>query len=257
MISMGFRSAPLAERAASGPPEPNGFAGAARRQVRHILSGPQYHSRPERTFQPLSGALAATGRWFERVFGPAWRWIGHHLFHPVGNWVTSDIGIPWPVAILVLALLAGVVAGVIRIRRRPRIDFEAGATSGVFQREDSEGLERLARQAELAGDLRAAIRLRFRAGVADLDKLGVISRGPTRTTAELSSALSSAQFDELAADLEAVVYGEIEPTPKQADLARSGWPVVVSQAALKAGPLKRRDSEGDRESAGTTVGSAR
>ena len=64
--------------------------------------------RPERTFQPLRGAIAATGRWFDRVFGPAWRWVDHHLFHPVGRWFTTDIGLSWPVVVLAIALVVGI-----------------------------------------------------------------------------------------------------------------------------------------------------
>ena len=244
MVPMGFQSALFAAGTATSPrPDPSGFAGEARRQVHLILSKPQYQSRPEKSFQPLSGALGAIGWWFERVFGPGWRWLVHHLFHPIGTWVTTDIGLPWPVTLLVAALVVGVVGGTIRIRRRPRIDFEVPGGTGGIQREDPHALEQLARQAELAGDLRAAIRLRFRAGVADLDRLGAISRGPTRTTGELSNALESRQFDALAADLEAVVYGGVEPTPEQADAARSGWRVVVSQVTQKTGNGKPPGSE--------------
>lgn len=253
---MGFHSAPLQLAASSNPPPgPSGFAGAARKQVHLILSGPQYQSRPERSFQPLSGVLGAIGRWFERVFGPSWRWIGHHLFHPVANWVTTDIGLPWQVVVLVVALVAGVVVGVVRIRRRPRLNFEAPTGVRAIQRDDPHALEQLARQAELAGDLRAAIRLRFRAGVADLDNLGVISRGPTRTTGELSNALGSKQFDALAADLEAVVYGGVEPTTQQAEVARSGWRVVVSEVA-HARSVDSRESERDGEATRNKVSSS-
>jgi hypothetical protein len=208
----------------------NAAASSARKQVRHILEGPQYHSRPERTFQPFRGAIDATGRWFDRVFGPAWRWVAHHLFHPLGTWLTTDIGLPWPVTILAIALIAGLVAGVISIRRRPRIGFAGMSAGGTLAGEDPRRLEELARQAELAGDLRAAIRLRFRAGVANLDNLGVISRGPTRTTAEIADALGSEEFDALAADLEEIVYGGVAATQQQALVSRSAWPVVVSQA---------------------------
>lgn len=216
----------MAVVAASG----SGIAGSARKQVRRILEGPQYHSRPERTFQPLKGAIDATGRWFDRVFGPAWRWVIHHVFHPLGAWLTTDIGLPWPVAILAIALLAGLVVGVFAIRRRPRVGFEEASAGGTRFAEDPSRLEELARQAELSGDLRNAIRLRFRAGVANLDKVGVISRGPTRTTAEIADALDSDEFDALAADLEAIVYGGITATQQQALASRSVWPVVVSQA---------------------------
>jgi hypothetical protein len=239
MVPMGSQAARLAGVVTSGTgSDPGGFSAAARKHVRHILAGSQYQSRPERSFQPLAGALGAIGRWFERVFGPPWRWIAHHLLHPVGTWFTSDLGLPWPIAVLVVALIAGVALGVIRIRRRPRIGFDENADGAGGHGEDPRTLEKLAQQAELAGDLRAAIRLRFRAGIADLDRLGVISRGPTRTTRELSDTLSSAQFDALAADLEAIVYGGVAPTPEQAAHARSGWSVVKSQAMHHVEPLR-------------------
>jgi hypothetical protein len=206
-------------------------AASARKQVRSILDGPQYRSRPERTFQPLRGAIDATGRWFDRVFGPAWRWVDHHLFHPIGRWFTTDIGLSWPVVVLAIALVVGFAIGVIAMRRRPRVGFEESDGDAVFTVEDPRRLEELARQAEAAGDLRAAIRLRFRAGVADLDNLGVISRGPTRTTAQIAGVLNSAEFETLASDLEAIVYGGVTATQEQASIARSTWPVVISEAA--------------------------
>ena len=205
-------------------------SGSARKQVRRILEQPQYQSRHERTFQPLKGPIDATGRWFDRVFGPAWRWGVHHLFHPLGAWLTTDIGLPWPVTILAIALVAGLVAGVLAIRRRPRVGLGQAPAGGALRGEDPRRLEELARQAELAGDLRTAIRLRFRAGVANLDNLGAISRGPTRTTAQIADALDSDEFDALAADLEAIVYGGTTATQQQALVSRSAWPVVVSQA---------------------------
>jgi hypothetical protein len=208
----------------------NSSAASARKQVRSILDRPQYRSRPERTFRPLRGAIAATGRWFDRVFGPAWRWVDHHLFHPVGRWFTTDIGLSWPVVVLAIALVVGFAIGVIAMRRRARIGFEEVDGGREFEGEDPRRLEELARQAEAAGDLRAAIRLRFRAGVADLDNLGVISRGPTRTTAQIAGVLSSAEFETLAADLEAIVYGGVAATQEQASSARSTWPVVISEA---------------------------
>jgi hypothetical protein len=151
----------------------------------------------------------------------------------LGNWVTTDIGLPWPVTVLVVALIAGVVVGVILVRRRPRIDFEEIARSGVFASDDPQKLEELAQQAEIVGDLQSAVRLRFRAGVATLDKLGVINRGVTRTTRELSEALGSRDFDVLAADLEAIVYGGVVATAEQAAAARSGWRTVTMDAARK------------------------
>jgi hypothetical protein len=234
MIPMGFVAGPLSGTLASSTqPGPSGFADSARKQVRGILNGSQYQSRPQRSFQPLAGALGAIGRWFERTFGPAWRWVGHHFFHPLANWVTTDVGLPWPVTVLVVALVVGVVVGVILVRRRPRIDFEEIARSGVFAGDDPQKLEELAQQAEIAGDLRSAVRLRFRAGVGTLDRLGVINRGVTRTTRELSEALDSADFDVLAADLEAIVYGGVMATPEQAAVARSGWRTVTMEAAHK------------------------
>jgi hypothetical protein len=237
MIPMGFpiglEDGPLALRVASTGRNPSGFAGSAREQARRILDGPQYQSRPARSFQPLTGALGAIGRWFERVFGPAWRWVAHHLFHPVGNWLTSDIGLPWPVTVLAIALVVGVVVGVVMIRRRPKLDFEEIGSAGQLANEDPMRLEELALQAERAGDLRAAVRLRFRAGVADLEKLGLINRGVTRTTRQLSDLLGSAEFDVLAEDLESIVYGGATATPEHAEVARSGWPVVKLEAERK------------------------
>ena len=87
--------------------------------------------------------------------------------------------------------------------------------------------------------MQAAVRLRFRAGVIRLERLGAVNRGPTRTARELSASLNSATFDALAADLESIVYGGAPATEQQAAEAMSGWRQVTVEAARN---LKAADS---------------
>ncbi len=216
-----------------------GFAAEARRQARQILSGSQYQTRPERSFRPLAGVLAAIGRFFDRVFGPLWRFLDDHLFHPVGNSVFDLFGDWWPLLVLALALVAGIALGRIIIKRRALPARRLPGQSSRPASQDPETLERLADQAELDGDLEVAVRLRFRAGVIRLERMGAVDRGPTRTDRELSGSLRSATFDALAADLESIVYGGAPATEQQAADALSGWRRVAVEVERDA-EVRRR-----------------
>ena len=73
--------------------------------------------------------------------------------------------------------------------------------------EDPRALDRRADAAEAAGDLEAALRLRFRAGLLRLDARGAIEFRPSISTYEVRRTLHSDDFDALAATFDDVVYG--------------------------------------------------
>jgi Domain of unknown function (DUF4129) len=214
------------------PDGQGGFAGSARGEARNILSGPQYHSHPEKTIDPLGGVLNAIGKGLGDVFDPIGRWLERHLFHPTASWFSVNIGSWWvyPVLALVFVLCVALALFVISRRSRPgRVPLfgRAWAESGGM---DPDALDELAEKAQSDGDLELAIRLRFRAGLIRLDNAGAIARGPTRTNRELSRALGSETFDGLAADLDSIVYGGEQATTTQAERSRSGWGVVAMEA---------------------------
>jgi hypothetical protein len=208
---------------------PRQFSSAAREEAHRILSQSQYQSRPQRAIDPLGGVIHAIGDGLSRVFGPLWRWLEHHPFHAVGSWFSLSFGSSWPAVVLAVAGLAGVAVGFILIRRRQRPDLQRETSGQQMTSDDPRRFEDLAQRAEASGDLEGAIRLRFRAGILRLERLGAVDRSGTRTNSEISRTLRSATFDTLAADLESIVYAGESATRDQADESRSGWPVLVSE----------------------------
>ena len=97
--------------------------------------------------------------------------------------------------------------------------------------EDPRALERRADAAEAAGDLEAALRLRFRAGLLRLDERGAIEFRPSISTFEVRRTLHSDDFDALAATFDDVVYGGRPPETDDLAAARERWPSVIKGAA--------------------------
>jgi hypothetical protein len=224
-------------------PDPGGFASTARGEARQILSGHQYQTRPEKSFDPLGGVGHSLGRFVGDVVDPPARWIWRHLLHPTGHLFSVAFGSVWPVVAVATAVIMGVViaAVVISRRQRPGIALRGAVTS--IGREDPQDLETLADRSEEAGDLQAAVRLRFRAGVIRLEQTGVVVRGSTRTTREIGRLVMSPTFEGLAADLESIVYAGAVATADQVRDAKNGWPVVVEEAG------KSRDSQRNSDAA--------
>ena len=100
--------------------------------------------------------------------------------------------------------------------------------------EDPQVLERRAAEAEAAGNLEAALRLRFRAGLLRLDRRGAIAFRPSITTHEVRRTLRSNDFDALSSTFDDVVYGGREPHSEDVEQARERWPDVVSSARERA-----------------------
>ena len=119
------------------------------------------------------------------------------------------------------------------LTRRVRASTEA-ASAALPARDDPKALERRAAAAEAAGDLEAALRLRFRAGLLRLDARGAIDFRPSISTHEVRRALRSEDFDALASTFDDVVYGGRRAEPPDVLAAREGWPAVVSSAQSRA-----------------------
>lgn len=197
----------------------------ARRTARDILSGHEY--RPERSPQPLRGALrwigdrlddllAPIGRFFERVFG----WLFDLVPGPAGT--ILGVVIVVALASLVLWLVAR------RVVSTPPGPRHGHATAG--DGEDPHALERAARDAAAAGDHRLAIRLRYRAGLLRLGARGAIALRTGATNAVYARALRSDRFDGLTGTFEAVTYGDRDASPEDDATAVREWPIVVEEA---------------------------
>jgi hypothetical protein len=188
----------------------------ARDQAREILGGRRY--KPADVPRPFQGVL---------------EWLGERL-RPIADFFSrlteSLIG-----KLVLAAVLAGIVAviALLLARRRAAGDTSIGAGRRRGAREESRDpglLERDADAAERRGDLDAALRLRFRAGLLRLDRAGAIRFRPSITTGQVARRLRMPVFDDLAVTFDAVAYGGRHASATDLSTARTAWPRVLEQA---------------------------
>jgi len=192
----------------------------ARRAAQRILSGGRYRtsSAPHPLRKPLN--------WLGDRLDTIGTWIGH-LLRPLVN--------PWVLVAVLLAVLAAAVFFVTRARgRRSRPGELADGRLAPTAAEDPDALERAADDAERAGDLDRALRLRFRAGLLRLGDGGAIRYRPSVTTGEVRRVLGSETFDDLARTFEGVAYGGRDAQPPDVETARREWPNVLAGAARRS-----------------------
>ena len=185
----------------------------AQEDARRILSGDRYQARE--VPRPLEGVL---------------RWLGDRLrdgAEPLGDLLSTPGGVAVTVAavLLVTGLLAVGAA-----RRRTRSHEVVAARRRRSGRPDPAALEAEADEAEEAGDLAAAVRLRFRAGVLRLEGAGAVPARADTTSRRLVEAVPSATLADLARTFDAVAYGGRRARPEDVAAARAGWPQVVAEA---------------------------
>ncbi len=185
----------------------------ARRAAQHILSDHRFRASP--TPRPLHSPL---------------QWLGDHVLAPIGRFFER-----LPVGVWLLAA-AAVIVGLVwfivraRARRGSRVTTTSKRTRVALpEAEDPDALERAADDAERAGDLQRAIRLRFRAGLLRLGDRGAIEYRPSVTTGEVRRTLDSRRFDDLAGTFEAVTYGGQPAEAPDTDAARREWPRVLEE----------------------------
>jgi hypothetical protein len=157
-------------------------------------------------------------------------WVGRHvssLFHGTFG------SLSW-VVLIVLAIAAGATAAWLLIRRRPRLSRTDTASIDAMEREDAASLEAAAATAEANGDLDAAVRLRFRAGLARLEAAGIIASRLVTTTQQVRRTLHSPTFDDLAERHESIVYAGRAASTADTTHAREGWPRVIDEVRTAA-----------------------
>ncbi len=185
----------------------------ARDDARRILEGDRYQARD--VPRPLEGVL---------------RWIGDRLRavgEPLADLLSTPAGVAVTVTVVLLA--AGAVAAA-AARRRTRTHEQAAAARHRPGRVDPSALERDADEAEDRGDLAAAVRLRFRAGVRRLEDAGAVPVRADTTTRRLVAAVPSGALPALAATFDEVAYGRRPARPEDVVAARRDWPGVVADA---------------------------
>ncbi len=191
--------------------------------MRDILGDRRYRSDPAP--RPFRGPI---------------EWLGDRLA-TIARWIGDVVtAVPWFVWLAVgLVLVALVLRWIVARTQRSRT-----APSGVRQprvgtaTDDPAALEREAEEAERAGDLERAVRLRFRAGLLRLGDRGAIEYRPSLTTSEVRGQLGSETFDQLAETFDEVAYGGHRAEPPDVAAARTGWSRVVNEGVVAAGGAK-------------------
>lgn len=209
-----------------------GFGASARQEARRILAQPPYTTRPSRPFRPLAGVLHAIGRALDWLFGRPASWLYHHLLVHLGHGFSATFGNWWPLVLGAMALGAGALLGIGLVRRRTRVGPAppAGTEHAADTDESAAELVQQADLAEAAGDHEQAVRLRFRAGLLQLEARGAIANRHVQTDRQLSRQLSSPTFARLAERHEEIVYAGDVANQSDAEAARAGWPRVLSEA---------------------------
>jgi Domain of unknown function (DUF4129) len=187
-------------------------ADRAREEARAILAEDRFHETE--LPRPFAGVLD---------------WLGGRLraladlLDPL---VPGGDSVLWLLLAAAAALLALAVATQLVRRRAPGSRAGGGRTRA--RRPDPAALEREAEDAERAGDLERALRLRFRAGVLRLAERQVLDDPSSATSGSLVRRLGSKPFERAAASFDEVVYGRRAPTVEDVRLAREGWSAVLS-----------------------------
>jgi hypothetical protein len=213
---------PVADGDGSGATGPD--ASRARAEARHILAEDRFKTKslPD----PLRGVKKSVGDWLRDTFGSSAPSRGglvtgkNHSLSPLF----------WLVTALVVAAL--VIWASVRIARNRagNADVEADHEHDQEEITDAELLERMAEAAEESGELEAAIRFRFRAGLLRLDRAGAIEFRPSITSGQVARRLHLPAFDDLASTFDAVAYGGRAPSHPDVDASRREWPRVLIEA---------------------------
>ena len=229
---LGARLRALAQRPpprSAGAPASTGSAAptaaAAREQARAVLA----QRRFQRTKVPsllqdvrerIGAALRSLGRPFESAF----------------NWLAGRLpgGPPVLWALLAVFVLAAVALLARRAGSQREEDEARAAAAGDGEaRMTAARLRQEAERAERRGALDAALRLRFRAGLVELDDRELIELRPALTNRELLGSVPSPTLAELVDGFEAVAYGGRPADPDDLRNARDGWPRVPDEAARR------------------------
>lgn len=164
-------------------------------------------------------------------------WLGDRI-EPVIDWI-NDRGTSTPGGPLVLWLLlstavllaAGTVTGT-TIRRRA-LAIERRRAEAVPATENPAVLERAADEAEREGNFERAVRLRFRAGLLQLDRRRVLTYRPSLTTGEVARAIHAPAFADVGGRFDEIAYGGRPAERDDAEAARRGWKAVLEQAVAR------------------------
>jgi hypothetical protein len=197
----------------------------ARGAARQILAERRFHAAP--IPRPLHGVLHAIGRAFE---GPLQ--AIEELFATTAAATPGGSLTVWAVLAAIVLALSGLLASR-RARRSLTEPRSADAGGGARAQLSAGELERAAGAAEADGRHADAVRLRFQAGLLRLDEGELVAFVPSMSNAEVSRALGSRRFDELAQRFEEIVYGGRRALAEDVEAARRDWETLLGSGASR------------------------
>ena len=176
--------------------------------------------------QPLRSPIQRLGDWLRDGYD----WL-------VDRFPGGGFGV-WTLFAAFALFLGGLLAG--RVIRRHVDEEHASATAARRAGEDPRALEREADAADRAGDHEKAVRLRFRAGLLQLDARGAIDLRPGLTTGAIARQLGSEAFTEVRETFDEIAYGGRTATAEDAAAAKVGWKRVLAERRRDPSPALER-----------------
>jgi hypothetical protein len=207
------------------------FGNYARNQVRSILSQPPF--RPRSLPRPFAGILHTVSSWLHDVFGTPAHWVHESFYHVAIYFGISSTDLWLILGGITFTVVAGITA--LYIRRKAKLGSEkllGNKGSADVSRDDPGKLKKMAQEAEDRGDYTMAVRLRFRAGLAMLEQMGIIHSQMVHTNNYISAAIHSSVFSRLAQTFDEAVYGGLAASLDNAREADTGWIAVLQEASL-------------------------
>jgi hypothetical protein len=206
------------EALARDVPPRAGDAAGPREEARDIVSGRRFS--PPEVPGPFRGMLERLADGLAPVLD---------LIPALDDLIPGGRPAVWALLVVLVGGLAALLAGRTLRRRAARGGARRDAAGAAPVAEDPDALDRRAREAAARGEHELALRLAFRAGLARLDRRGVIELRPSLSTGAVARALDSPQFDRVAARFDEVVYGRRPAAPADVAAAREAWSAVLDE----------------------------
>jgi hypothetical protein len=207
-------------------------AAVARAAARAILDAPPFVT-PRHSPGVFERVATNVGHWIVTAV----RWVVHQfdrlLAHPINHGAQSLFGGSSSIVLAIVAAVLVAAVATLVIVRKQRANPTAGAAEPGARERHAARAKRLFDEATAAwhsGDLDAALRLRFAAGLERLEDRGLLHDRGSLTTTTLARQLASSTFDELASVHSLVAYGGVTASPADVERAFSAWPRVAGEA---------------------------
>ena len=181
----------------------------ARAAARDVLAGSRFS--PPEVPGPFRGVLRRIASWISPALD---------LVPALDDLLPGGRPVVWAIIVALVGALTALLAG--RTLQRGTTGPRARSAPGAVP-EDPDALERRAREAAARGDHELALRLGFRAGIARLDRRGVIELRPSLSTGEVARAVQRPAFDRTAARFDEVVYGGRPAAAGDVAAAQAAW----------------------------------